>query len=262
LLVIAILLSTPVPALAPTAADKTKGILFEEDVILRNLPHPSFRALQLNGFSLIGAGVISHFRYGELPRVAAFISAAHEAGFQVFTLVQANRTKTIQDARLAAELGVDIVDFDEPLTAKVSLLSPADIGEAMGVASAASPGIRFIINEWTEPCLQTLYEWSANRTRVDIAEDNYANITMIDVNINLAREYHKVAYSWLLIINISSIEDAGFRNLPYWVKYVELHPTNILYFKVDAMDRWQQKWNIARSILPSLSVACDCEKRR
>ena len=235
------LVSIPV-YLSTFATKKTKGIMFDGDVILKNLPRPSFRELQLDGFSMIGVGVISSYNPNEFrAHFGPFIKAAHRVGFQVFTMIANNKTGIIQDAQLAAMLGVDMIDFDEPLSA--SHLLPEDLGSAMDAALSIAPNIRFLVNEWAPDDLQTLYAWSANRTNVDIAEDNYLYIGIIDYNIYLANMYHKNAYTWLIIYDAPGIIDACFPNLTHWISYAAVRPTNILYFMIDSAGAWQQKWS-------------------
>jgi hypothetical protein len=241
LLVLALsLVSIPV-SLSIFATKKTKGIMFDGDVILKNLPRPSLRELELDGFSMIGVGVISSYNPNEFrAHVAPFIKAAHRVGFQVFTMI-ANRTGIIQDAQLAAMLGVDMIDFDEPLIAYHPV--PEDLGAAMDAALSIAPNIRFLVNEWAPDDLQKMYAWSANRTNVDIAEDNYAYIGIIDYNIYLANMYHKSAYNWLIVYDDPTITDTCFHNLAHWISYAALRPTNTLYFMIDSAGRWQQTWS-------------------
>jgi hypothetical protein len=240
-LLVLVLSSVSIPIFLSTSVTrKAKGILFDGNVILQDLPRPSLRELELNGFTSVGLGFISSYSPNKLRAIIHFIDAAHRVGLQVFLMINNSKTGLIRDAQLAAKLGVDVIDIDEPLSAYHLL--PEDLGAVMDAALSIAPNIRFLVNEWAPDDLENVYAWSANRTNVDVAEDDYVSIEIIDFNIYLANMYHKTAYNWLILYD-ERTADACSRDLTHWINYSTQRPTNTFYTFIDSAGNWQQNWD-------------------
>ena len=196
--------------------------MLSNNVILDpNLPRPSFSELMANGFASIVSGYYPENDSAFQDYFVPFIQSAHSHGFTV--IMMANRIDVNGVHRIAAadaikevKAGVDIINFDEPFD-ELYNLQPSDLNAIMLLVLAVTPNMRFIINEWREDRIREAYQaFGANGT-VDVAEDNYAQMDMISLNIQLAAAYHKEPYVWMRFIPRSGTINNSYLNLEAWI---------------------------------------------
>ncbi|KKR01623.1 MAG: hypothetical protein UT24_C0003G0030 [Candidatus Woesebacteria bacterium GW2011_GWB1_39_12] len=231
----------PLGGAQPNQLDK--GIMIDGDVLLGNLPRPSFTELSANRFTLVGLGVLNYYNESQLEKFVPLIQELHDMDMRVFTMLYSNYTTTLKYAELAAQLGFDVIEIDEPFAHSFTENQIVSVVENV---TAMYPQVRFIITDWSLPHLITLYALTAEMRNVDIAVDNYDSLQYVQWNSDLARKYGKQPYTWLMFIG----NRHSSRNLQAWLNATQATNSNLLLFLIDAAQKWQSQWSLLSPATP------------
>jgi hypothetical protein len=236
---------TPTRRGCPAYTQHEKAILVDIDVMKLGRPAPSFSDLKAANFTLVG----TYPRVGDSSEwniISTWIKSAKAAGLR--TLVQTYPQATVESTvnvgidyvNKAASIGADVIEIDEllgvfPSITKSQFLSIVQAGLSV------NPHLQFIATEWTQGAMDTLLSWTTGYECVRVANDNYMNKGMVDVDIQLSAAYGRVPLTWL-IFSASELDYDCYLHLNDWITYVKQRNMDALFFQIDRPTSWQTQW--------------------
>jgi hypothetical protein len=227
-----------------------KGILLGFDVLISGLPSPSLTDLKQAGFTLVGTYVKSGSA-SEWNTISAWIKAAKASGFRTFVMAGPAEETTLTDVvkvtidfvKKAAMLGADIIELDELVTCPYCTgFSKSQLQSIIEDGLAVNPTLEFVVTDWSTQALNTLFSWTSEYACVRVANDNYNNKGMIDLDVQLSGQYRKAPLTWLIFSKGSSNFDC-YLNLNDWITYVKQAGVDALFYWVDPNGTWQTQWS-------------------
>jgi hypothetical protein len=179
----------------------------------------------------------------EWELVRKWILTAHVAGFMVFINVLANSGDQVAGmTQQSAIIGADIVVLDEPISLFPSYMTQAQLQSVINTGRAANPNLQYLITEWGPTYIRRAYEWTTAYPYVRVAEDNYNDKSMIDLNIQLGAQYGKAPATWLIFAKGSQDYDC-YRNLDNWIAYGQQRGISAFFWFIDPAGTWTANWS-------------------
>jgi hypothetical protein len=227
-----------------------KGILLGIDVVTGNAPGPSLTDLRKANFTLVGTYVISPSA-SVWDSISAWIKAAKASGFRTFVMAGPAEESTLQDVvkvtielvRKTAMLGADIIELDELVTCPYcNGFGESQLQSIVEAGLAVNPSLKFVVTDWSSQALTTLFSWASDYACVRVANDNYNNKGMIDLDVQLSSQYGKAPLTWLIFSKGSSDFDC-YLNLNAWITYTKQANVDVLFYYVDTAGTWQTQWS-------------------
>jgi hypothetical protein len=228
-----------------------KGIFVETDLLTGGLS-PSFTDLRQANFTLVGTYVKSGSA-SEWRTISTWITAAKAAGLR--TLVQAGPLPqptiqtaldvTIASTKKAASIGADVIELDEFLSATMSWseqFTQSQLQSIIEAGLAVNPKLQFIVTEWSSDPMKTAFSWMSSYQCVRVANDNYNNKGLIDLDVQLSSQYGKAPLTWLIFSKGSSNFDC-YLNLNDWITYTKQANVDALFYWIDPTGTWQTQWS-------------------
>lgn len=215
-------------------------IMIDGDVIVHNLPHPSLTDLKANGYMSVGIGVLNYYHSQEdLARIGAYLVQVHELNLTAFTMLYGNSEVTLTGARLAARMGFDAIDIDEPFSQ--SHMNTTQLLTVIQTVTAQYPRVRFVVTESIQSFIQTIYAQTWNLTNVDVAEDSYSDQIVLTGNVGLAQQYHKIPYVWLMAVGTETSTYSNtncYTNWNDWLNLASQQRAAPIMFLIDSAGKW------------------------
>jgi hypothetical protein len=239
-----------VPTSCPAYTQHDKAILVGIDILVRGLAVPSFSDLKRAGFTLVGTYPESGSS-SEWNTIAAWIKTAKAAGLRTFVqagpypqpTLKATVKVGIDSTKKAASIGADVVELDEFLTCpSCSSISKSQFLSIVRAGLSVNPRLQFIATDWSQQALNTLFSWTADYPCARVANDNYNNKGMVDLDSQLSSQYGKAAITWLIFSKGSQDFDC-YVNLNVWITYVKQKNIDALFYWVDPAGTWQTQWS-------------------
>jgi hypothetical protein len=237
-----------VPTSCPAYTQHDKAMFVDIGILVQKLPGPSFSDLKRANFTLVGTYPKSGSN-SEWNTIAAWIKAAKAAGLRTFvqagpypqpTLAMAVKVG-IDSTKKAASIGADVVELDEFLSASSYAITNSQFISVVQAGLSVNPRLQFIATDWSQQALTTLFSWTSGYKCVRVANDNYNNKGMLDLDVQLSGQYGKVAVTWLIFAKGSSNFDC-YANLKDWITYVKQRNMDTLFFWVDPAGTWKTQW--------------------
>jgi hypothetical protein len=236
------------PTSCPAYTQHEKAMLVDIGILVQGLPGPSFSDLKRANFTLVGTYPQSGST-SEWNTIAAWIKAARAAGLRTFvqagpypqpTLSMAVQVG-IDSTKKAASIGADVVELDEFLTASSYAITESQFLSVVQAGLSVNPRLQFIATDWSQQALTTLFSWTNGYKCVLVANDNYNNKGLVDLDVQLSSQYGKAAVTWLIFSKGSSNFDC-YLNLQAWMTYVKQRKMDALFFWVDPAGTWRAQW--------------------
>jgi len=220
-----------------------KAVMVDSAYVVGGLAgQPSFVALSLAGFQIVGTGADPAFQSRQWTILRNWIQEAHAAGLGVFINLSGdghNLSTVIPLIQLAATERTDIIALDEILS--TYNVTRQQLQLLINAGLKVNPKLEFFINEFTQQNIENAYAWTANYSAVRIATDNYDNKTIIDLGINLAAHYGKKPITWLIFAK-GSRDFNCYGHLASWLAYVKLRHLDVLFWAIDPNGTWRTQW--------------------
>ena len=221
-----------------------KAIFYEDEVILNNLPSPTFSALKAAGFNLLGTAVFDTYGSSEWSTISDWIQTVHQAGFNAFIMVASTSTPDNYAAwvQRAASIGADIVNLDELMTT----LNQKSLTQVLTAGFNVNPNLGYVITEWDPQLVKKAFHWTSDMSSVCVADDDYSHIEMIDYEIQLATKYNKRPLVWLQFTPGSQLFDC-YANFDTWVQTAKQRGVDAQFWRIDSTGYWVQNWPLVAS---------------
>jgi len=238
------------PTSCSAYTEHDKGILLGIDIVTRGLPGPSFTDLKQANFTLVGT-YVDKGSASEWSSIATWINAAKAAGFRTFVMAGPFPQPKVQDVvktgiyatKKAAAIGADIVELDEFITCPTcNGLTESQFQSIIEAGLAVNPNLKFVVTDWSSQALTTLFSWTSDYACVRVANDNYNNKGMIDLDVQLSSQNGKAPLTWIIFSKGSSDFDC-YLNLNDWIAYTKQANLDALFYYVDAAGTWQTQWS-------------------
>jgi hypothetical protein len=230
--------------------DHDKGILVGIDYVTGGLSGPSFTDLKQANFTLVGT-YVDKGSTSEWNGIANWIKSAKAAGLRTFVMAGPFPQPTVKDVvktgiyatQKAAAIGADIVELDEFITCPTcSGLTQPQFQSVIEAGLAVNPNLKFVVTDWSSQALTTLFSWTSDYACVRVANDNYNNKGMIDLDVQLSGQNGKAPLTWLIFSKGSSNFDC-YLNLNDWITYTKQANVDALFYWVDPTGTWQTQWS-------------------
>jgi hypothetical protein len=238
------------PSLCRAYTEHEKAMFVDIDILVRGLPGPSFTDLRQASFTLVGTYPKSGSA-SEWNAISSWNKAAKAAGLRTLLqagplpqpTIEAALNVAIDSTRKAASIGVDVVELDEFLSATQSWSTQFTQSQLLSIIRAGlqvNANLKFIFTEWSSEALNTAFLWTSGYQCVRVANDNYNNKGMIDLDVQLSNQYGRSPLTWLIFSQGSSNFDC-YLNLNDWITYVKQAHVDALFFWVDPAGTWQKQ---------------------
>jgi hypothetical protein len=230
--------------------DHDKGILVGIDYVTGGGAGPSFTDLKQASFTLVGT-YVEKGSASEWSSIATWINSAKAAGLRTFVMAGPFPQPTVQDVvktgtyatKKAAAIGADIVELDEFITCPTcSGLTQSQFQSIIEAGLAVNPDLKFVVTDWSSAALTTLFSWTSDYACVRVANDNYNNKGMIDLDVQLSSQNGKTPLTWLIFSKGSSNFDC-YLHLNVWITYTKQANLDALFYYIDTAGTWQTQWS-------------------
>jgi hypothetical protein len=243
----------------PTAHTLDKGLVIHPEYLLGMLSGarslvPSFSELALAKFNLIGTIAYGNFGPSDWELVRKWILIAHLAGFRVFINLWGDEhdpSSVTRDVQQAVNMGADVLFLDEILS--IYEMDQTTLQTIINAGRSLNPNLQYYINEWDATHIRRAYEWTTSYAYVRVAEDNYNDKSLIDLNIQLGAQYGKAPAAWLIFAKGSQDFDC-YRNLDNWIAYGQLRQISAFFWLIDPAGTWTAKWSSVVAFDPGAYV--------
>jgi len=220
-----------------------KGVLMDVHIVLDGaLGGPSLSDLKQSRFTLVGTCVYSWFTVNNWNALAAWVAAVHREGLRTFVMLWSEAGTAAAWTSRAASIGVDVVILDE-LINRYNVTKP-QLQSIIQAGLSAKSSLLFIVTEYMRQNVVSAYEWTAEYRCVRVATDNYAHLEIADLGIQLASQYGKRPFAWLMFSSDSTrdLQNACYQNLDTWLTHMKQNEIDPLFYYVDSSGAWKTTW--------------------